>query len=663
MPMDAAAITGAGLSLDEVRAVVAEVSAPGHFFVGGSLRLEWRHVPVEELHWEIFHGRLLDAAQTRQRRTFESWSIYPLDDGVRAPEPLLSLKLDGAEQRLFVTRGIYSHVWEAYDSGDNVILSRPARKWLRELTAEVDLGRCPDRPALRRELTYRLYQAVVGVSRLPLTSVEAPLPAFSLGELAYFGQSALPVNDSTSMNSWMELVGRGLHPGSGLAETARVLECLLRATPTAELPDAAEAFAGRLQEVGPAATDWPALLLLVFNEAALSPYTNFVDQALAFVRCLEERKWLSAAGHADFLCRLSCLVARHLTAFDLEKFHHRGANYPDALLLDAVLKALLELIERSPEVFRDGEQDDDDSAAAQRRRRRGFRQGWLLRCRYQGHPVPVVPTSPGENSRVLPAEFPHIDEVEIADPAKRGRRLFADEPLTERLTECGRAVLRQSIADLRFPLELRELGTALYLDRPLGIYKRPTEPDRTPLLSYVAFSRKVAERRLKELFALNLLASEAELNALRQRLTELPVTGLPLPISSAAPRPGVPSLRDAFQTAADFVLLCTTGRSVREFWQLFDLKALREQIQLDWLHSGKRVLIVAGTMPGILCCHDDELRPRLEFEFDGRHGYHQGLGDEAPAQGLLLTRTWEVTDIGDVRAVEVRQRNLWLMPR
>jgi hypothetical protein len=658
MPTDAPATEQPGLTLDEVREVVAEVSAPGHFFVGGSLRLEWRHSPVEELHWEIFHGRLLDATQTRQRRTFESWNIHRVDGDERSVEPLLSLKLDAEQRRIQVTRGIYSHVWEAYDSGDNVILSRPARKWLRELTAAVDLDRCSERAALRRELAYRLHQAVVGVSRLPLTSVEAPLPAFSLGELAYFEHSAPPANESTPMNSWMDLVDRALSPRCAFAEAARVLECLLRATPAAELPAAAEAFAARWQEMGFGGDHWPDLLLLVFNEAALSPYTNFVDQALAFVRCLEERKWLSTAAHADFLCRLSCLVARHLTAFDLEKFHHRGANYPDALLLDAVLKALLDLIERSPEVFRDVEQDDDDSATAKRLRRRGLRQGWLLRCRYQGHPVPAVPTSPGENSRVLPAEFPHILEEEIADPAKRSRHLFVDERWAVRLTESGREVLRQSIADLRLPLELRELGTALYLDRPLGIHKRPTEPDRTPLLSYIAFSRTVAGRRLKELFGLNLLGSEAELEALRQQLKELPVTGLPLQLSPGAPRPGVPSLRDAFQTAADFVLLCTTGRSVREFWQLFDLGKWGNRLQLDWLHSGKRVLIMAGSTAGTIRCYDDELRQRLEFEFDARHGYQQGLDGEAPAEGLLLTRTWEVSDAGAGREIDVRSQNL-----
>ena len=48
-------------------------------------------------------------------------------------------------------------------------------------------------------------------------------------------------------------------------------------------------------------------------------------------------------------------------------------------------------------------------------------------------------------------------------------------------------------------VELRELGTALYLDRPLGVYKEPAEVDRTPLLSYEAFSLTIAEARLRNL--------------------------------------------------------------------------------------------------------------------------------------------------------------------
>ena len=44
-------------------------------------------------------------------------------------------------------------------------------------------------------------------------------------------------------------------------------------------------------------------------------------------------------------------LGRHLTAYDLVTFHHRGANYPDALLLDDLLRRYLLRIERTPELF------------------------------------------------------------------------------------------------------------------------------------------------------------------------------------------------------------------------------------------------------------------------------------------------------------------------
>src|SRR5262249_8687326 len=150
------------------------------------MQLTWEHLPAEELAWEIFHGRLVDAAQTRSKQTFESWNIHWITPEGRSGEPLLSVKLDWAGRRLYVTRGILSYVWEPYDPVGNVILSREARKWVREVVAVVDL---PDLVAvehLRKALAHRLFQAVVGVSRLPLTSVEAPLPNFTLGHLGYY---------------------------------------------------------------------------------------------------------------------------------------------------------------------------------------------------------------------------------------------------------------------------------------------------------------------------------------------------------------------------------------------------------------------------------------------------------------------------------------------
>ena len=66
----------------------------------------------------------------------------------------------------------------------------------------------------------------------------------------------------------------------------------------------------------------------------------------------------------DFLGWLLRQIGRHLTAYDLVTFHHRGANYPDALVLDAVLKAYLARIEREPELFLDGGDAERVCAAA-----------------------------------------------------------------------------------------------------------------------------------------------------------------------------------------------------------------------------------------------------------------------------------------------------------
>ncbi|HVS35764.1 MAG TPA: hypothetical protein VMS17_09285, partial [Gemmataceae bacterium] len=54
-------------------APLAEVIQPAHFYVGPDLVLQWDHVAAEEISWEIFRGRLLDPAHTRERRTFEAW--------------------------------------------------------------------------------------------------------------------------------------------------------------------------------------------------------------------------------------------------------------------------------------------------------------------------------------------------------------------------------------------------------------------------------------------------------------------------------------------------------------------------------------------------------------------------------------------------------------
>ena len=306
--------------------------------------------------------------------------------------------------------------------------------------------------------------------------------------------------------------------------------------------------------------DLPPLLPLLrtlFNEVSLSPYTDLVDKSLSLVDERERQGHATPAEAVDFLGGLIRQLGRHLTAYDLITFHHRGANYPDALLLDAALKRLLGRIEKHPELFLGGED-------RQRLRRRALRQGWLLRRFYEGHAVPDAPASSGENMRVLPPPHVHVSEEQILHPARRTRRLFADDPLTNHLGPRGAEALRQSVADLRHPEELLELGMALFLDRPLGTGKAPGEPDQTLLLSHLAFSRSLARQRLK------LLAGAAEYEGFLTAMAE-GLRGVPVSAVAGRPRPGAVSAADARQVADDFLFLRTTAPTAAAFCEQYDL--------------------------------------------------------------------------------------------
>jgi hypothetical protein len=492
----------APLTPETIREVIADALLPVHFFAAPPLNLEREHLPAEEIPWEIFQGRLLDRAQTRQRKTFEAWNVHAVEGGTRSGEPLLAVKLDLATGELHVTRGLLCYVWEGYHAGDNVYLSRETTRWVRELVGMVALGELRDTVELRAEVAGLLFQAVVGLSRLPLTSVEAPLPDFSLGRLAYCYRSE-PFRTGGPMRSWPDLIADALNADLSWAETARLLEVLLRATPAEELGEAVPRFVARWRELGGLVEQLPQLLRSVFNDVSLSPWTDFAEKALRFLRLLVEGGEVSVAEQVDFLGYLLRQLGRHLTAYDLITFHHRGANYPDALLLDLVLKEYLRLIEAHPGLFTDTE-------ARGRLRRRALRQGCLLRRYYEGRAVPDAPTSPGENARVLPRPHSRVPEEQLLDARKRSRRLYHGDPLPGHLGEHSRRALRQSVEDLRNAEELRELGMAVFIDRPLGVFKPPAAPDQTLLLSYEAFSKAIASRRLTELAREEALGLTAE---------------------------------------------------------------------------------------------------------------------------------------------------------
>jgi hypothetical protein len=648
------------MSADDVRRRIAEAVHPSHFFVGPATRLEWDHRDAEEVSWEVFRGRLLDPAHTRQRHTFESWNVYLLGDECRSPEPLLSVKWDAAAGEAHVVRAVLAYVQEAYDAGGNVILTREVRKWVRELVGTLPVP-LPHPGRVTDPLAELLFRAVVGTSRLPLTSLEAPLPAFSLGELGYFPASYRP--GAGAMTSSRELTEHGLVAEINWLGRVKLLELLLRSAPAREVRALTRQFIDRDDRVRQ--YQWaPDLLRSLFNEVSLSPYTDFVSKALLFVEALEAERCLDAAGAADFLGHLLRQAGRHLTAYDLVLFHHRGANYPDALLLDAVLREYLSLIERRPALFL-AEPGDERERRLQRLRRRALRQAWLVRQRYRGHAVPDAPTSPGENARVLPDPHVRVPEEQILNPHRRTRQLFLDDPPGGELGADARAVLRQSVRDLDHPDELRELGMALYLDRPLGAFKAPGEPDQTPLLSYTAFSRSLAMRRLLLLGQDRALLPDDELASLRQALEALPVSGVPLAEVPSVPRPGVVSLADAARAAEDFVFLRTTASSLRDFFALFDFGPLAERCGTPDLTSRPWLVLgrpdpAAGEIT--LTIHEPgSPRKRLELSADPRDGYVVRGGVEYPRKGLRVRRVWQEID-GELRECDLGGEELFVRP-
>jgi hypothetical protein len=598
-----------GLDFATLQEIVADALKPAHFFVGPPASLEWQGPIREELPWEDFQGRLLGPAQTRQRRTFVSWNVFWSDETGRSEKPILAVLLDAASGEVHVCRAVLCYAWEGYDEGDNVILSRETTSWVLERVGTLSLARLADADELRRQLPALLFRAVMGTSRLPLTSVESPLPAFSLGRLGYF-----PVVEGTGpMRAWRELASR---PAS---EPARVLETVLRAAAPSELDEAARLLGQRWPEAG----TFPALLRTLFNEVSLSPWTGFVDNALSFVQALAHQGRLRPVDEVDFLSWLLRQLGRHLNAYDLTIFHHRGANYPDALLLDAALKRYLVLAESVPSLFtwrhvsNVPKSGSSQTCRHARLRRRALRQGWLLRRHYEGHPVPDAPTSPGERTRVLPPPHVRVPEEQILQPATRRHRLFADDPLDRQLGEQARLLLAESIRDLEHPDELRELGLGLFIDRPFAEGTHPLGQEESLLLSYEAFSRTVAEARLEELCQL----AKQEVLAYREALARLEVRGLPLSSVSCA-EGRIVSLADVRRAAEDFVLLRTTRQAVGAFLKQYDLSDLASRCDLDFLTRDRDGLIVpAPAGPDadkpILDIYDLELRKRLELHSTG----------------------------------------------
>jgi hypothetical protein len=610
-PVSPIAVRGEITDLLAVGQLIDDAMQPGQFFAAPELHLAWIAARAETIPWETFRGWLLDRTQTREQQSFLSWHVT--QDG--ADEPTISVKLDVRGRVIHVTRGLLCHVWEACDVGGG-IESRETIRWTRELVGTITLAQYADLECVRDELICLVWQAVVGTSRLPLHSVEAPLPAFVFGQLHYVYQTGAGEEPSISWEAWLK---RGLQTPCSWPETVKLIEFALRHIK----PEGVPRFDGLMRVDRPELEHaLPRLLRSLFNDLSLSPYTVFVDNTLA---------WIARSGQGDFLAALLTQLCRHLTAYDLVTFHHRGANYPDALLLDAALQEFLRAGDRSTPP-----------------KRRALRQACILRRHYEGHLVPDQPTSPGENARVLPASHPRVPQEQLLQSQRRGRRLFAELPLEKLLDPAARRTLAQSVRDLEQLDERVEMGLGLFIDRPLGYGKEIGEPDLTPLLAHEAFSPSLARQRwhaLKKLCAE--LAVPCDTAALDPLFEDGPwLAGLPHAELADCPRP-VAALADVRKVADDFVILRTLPGGLAELLKLFDWRELTQRFRLSFLaEAPPRLCVQARDDAGqpVLTFFDADLRRRLELRVDHRQGYDSRAGVEWPHAGLHVLTVWEDSD-------------------
>ena len=414
------------------------------------LPLSYREGP-QSLAWEIFQGHLVP---TRHRRTL--WAACVLT----GEQELFSLKWDEESATVHVTRCVESYLHEPIDTPEG-LTTRETRVWTRELLVSLPLNH----PYLEQELRLALQRAVWG-TRLPLTAAESPHPLFSSGQLVY-GLSEAPLS--------------------------RQLEArfrILNTTPAEEL----QAW----QEQGQEKTALAGVIRAVFEDLSLTPWSDLPWRLLDLLALALPPEQLS-----DWYARLLLLLTRHLTAYDLHLFHHGGLNYPDALLIEELIRRLVCLQGWQTPL-----------------QRRALRQGWLVGQEYMLHLVPDVPTAPGERNRVYAGERPSMQRVRVLFP----------EPLP-----VPQHVLQQSLRE-----NLEELGTALYLDRPLGVGKRGIEPDATPLVASHLYSASLARERWQRLTS--------------EPAPDLSLPGIALQQLAAPTRAACLSLSDALRCRDDWVI-------------------------------------------------------------------------------------------------------------
>jgi hypothetical protein len=248
---------------------------------------------------------------------------------------------------------------------------------------------------------------------------------------------------------------------------------------------------------------------------------------------------------------------------------------------------------------------------------------------------------------VLPPPFSRLPEEQVLDPRRRTIRLFDGQPAERLIPQGLEGVWRHSLEDLHEPEELRELGTAVFLDRPLGVFKARGEVDRTPLLSHEAFSRSVARLRLADLQRWGYLGASG-LQGLKERVNGLPARGVAAEDLGNEARPAVVSLADARLAAPDFQFVRTTRSSLNSLLEGYHLEELARAAPQTaaWLTAAWQVLLLPDAhRRDTLVAFDESLRVRVEFGFARAPGdlprYVEWAADEYLADGLVARPTGE----------------------
>jgi len=543
------------------------------------------------------------------------------------------------DEILFVVRNVLVHGWESRESSPGVITSQPVQRWQAELVGSIELARRESLERVADELAQLIELALVGVSRLPITSVESPLPAFAFGQLGYFPVPAAADSVQRSAPLWQASLERTRRT-TNMSQAVRGFEFALRSS----TPDEARPIADWLMHAQSveATSSWFRQL---FEQISLAPHTRLLDNVIALLVELADPVRCGIAPAADTVSFMLRHLVRHLTAYDLVTFHSFGANYPDALWLDALLKTYLSWIERAPELFDSSQATSANEQAACRLRRRALRQAWLMRLHYEGLKVPDVPTSQGERLRVLPGPEIVVPEEQLLDPSTRRRTLFDADPLMKLAQGHVAEFLAQAWRDVERPRELLELGTATFVDRPFGLFKDPGEVDRTPLLAYEAFSARRAEERLRRAHGNGLLTT-TDLERLLAQLNASEVTGRRVTDLPGTQRPGVITLEDARQASDDFVFCQTTRGSIARLASLpGGLTSDQRETLRAWGTAPDRQLLIRTAGPRdaarglpLLTRFDARMRPtaliRVIAPGEDDPVYREAYGVEYLAGGL-----------------------------